>query len=141
MIRSKRSPKVMIYISIRRNKMPNERKWPGYLHKRIHFKFQHPFLSLNFKHYHPHVSAPTCTLHLNITPISARIPRPDKPFPCPYCQKGFNSKHPLKVHVEAVHLGLKPYTCPYCSSAFNQPANLCRHRKTCAMKLRRRLLD
>ena len=57
-----------------------------------------------------------------------------KPFPCPYCSKGFNSKHPLKVHVNAVHLGLKLYSCPWCRASFNQPANLCRHRKTCGVK-------
>ncbi|TRM67036.1 hypothetical protein BD626DRAFT_390333, partial [Schizophyllum amplum] len=57
----------------------------------------------------------------------------DRPFSCPYddCDKRFQQKHTMEVHVAAIHTGEKNHVCPVsdCGAAFADPSALARHRK------------
>ncbi|XP_061569480.1 zinc finger protein PLAG1 [Cololabis saira] len=57
--------------------------------------------------------------------------KPRKNFPCPECQKAFNSLEKLKVH-SFTHTGERPYRCshPDCSKAFVSKYKLLRHTAT-----------
>eukprot|EP01083_Nonionella_stella_P087898 244731_1 len=42
-----------------------------------------------------------------------------KPFSCDVCQKTFNQKYTLKLHM-FIHSGTKPFSCDICQKTFNQ---------------------
>lgn len=52
----------------------------------------------------------------------------ERPFVCQICQKAFNQKNALSVHLKK-HSGDKPHVCGYCSAAFTQRGNLKTHIK------------
>ncbi|KAJ0032858.1 hypothetical protein NQD34_002939 [Periophthalmus magnuspinnatus] len=45
---------------------------------------------------------------------------------CPFCQKGFTTKHNLEIHTR-VHTGEKSYRCPICRSSFVRKCSLKAH--------------
>ena len=48
---------------------------------------------------------------------------------CPHCQyKTCRNTH-MKLHIDAVHLGLKPYKCDICGESFTQPTHVRTHKK------------
>lgn len=47
---------------------------------------------------------------------------------CPICQKAFNQKNALHIHLKK-HSGEKPHTCSYCDQSFTQKGNLKTHIK------------
>lgn len=49
-----------------------------------------------------------------------------RPFVCSYCNKSFNQKVTLVVHLR-LHTGEKPYSCQKCSENFISRAALRRH--------------
>ena len=52
----------------------------------------------------------------------------ERPFVCHICQKAFNQKNALSVHLKK-HSGDKPHVCGYCNAAFTQRGNLKTHIK------------
>ena len=46
---------------------------------------------------------------------------------CTICSKIFFKKSNLKLHIAAVHEGLKPFECPTCKKSFSAIADLKRH--------------
>lgn len=48
-------------------------------------------------------------------------------FPCQRCDKTFNRKHNLHLHVERVHLQMKPVECTICSKSFFSNSELLIH--------------
>ena len=49
-------------------------------------------------------------------------------FQCEYCQKAFNQKNSLDLHLRR-HTGSKPYKCEFCQMTFTQNGNLRSHIK------------
>ena len=50
----------------------------------------------------------------------------ERPFTCAICQKGFNQKGALNLHM-ASHTGEKPHQCEFCPMTFSQKGNLRAH--------------
>ena len=55
-----------------------------------------------------------------------------KPFSCPIesCKTTFISKTSQKLHIEAVHEGIKPHVCTICDAKFGQKGSLTNHIKS-----------
>lgn len=52
----------------------------------------------------------------------------ERPYRCEICDKAFNQKNALQVHLRK-HSGEKPHICPYCDASFVQSGNLKTHIK------------
>lgn len=50
----------------------------------------------------------------------------EKPFSCPFCEKGFTRKDHLTSHM-STHTGDKPFDCPECDAKFHLKQSLDRH--------------
>lgn len=50
----------------------------------------------------------------------------EKPYKCHVCEKAFNQKGALQIHLTK-HTGDKPYQCGFCPSMFSQKGNLRAH--------------
>jgi len=58
----------------------------------------------------------------------------ERPFKCIMCQKAFNQKGALDIHLMK-HSGDRPHQCEFCPSAFSQKGNLRAHIKVCDWSL------
>ncbi|XP_071995834.1 LOW QUALITY PROTEIN: uncharacterized protein [Engystomops pustulosus] len=58
-----------------------------------------------------------------------RGPNLPKPYPCPECDKCFNSKSSLNVH-KKIHTGDRPYSCSECEKGLLSKAECIRHQRT-----------
>lgn len=52
----------------------------------------------------------------------------ERPFKCTQCDKAFNQKSALQVHM-VKHTGKKPFKCELCSIRFTQKSNMKHHMK------------
>jgi hypothetical protein len=52
----------------------------------------------------------------------------ERPYACDICQKAFNQKNALQIHLKK-HSGVRPHNCAYCDMAFTQKGNLKTHIK------------
>lgn len=52
----------------------------------------------------------------------------ERPFKCNQCDKAFNQKSALQVHM-VKHTGKKPFKCELCSIRFTQKSNMKHHMK------------
>lgn len=52
----------------------------------------------------------------------------ERPFKCTQCDKAFNQKSALQVHM-VKHTGKKPFKCEVCSIRFTQKSNMKHHMK------------
>ncbi|XP_010770938.1 zinc finger protein 236-like, partial [Notothenia coriiceps] len=52
----------------------------------------------------------------------------ERPFKCSQCDKAFNQKSALQVHM-VKHTGKKPFKCEVCSIRFTQKSNMKHHMK------------
>lgn len=52
----------------------------------------------------------------------------ERPFHCTLCEKAFNQKSALQVHMKK-HTGERPYKCAYCVMGFTQKSNMKLHMK------------
>ncbi|KAJ8782178.1 hypothetical protein J1605_010370 [Eschrichtius robustus] len=52
----------------------------------------------------------------------------ERPFHCTLCEKAFNQKSALQVHMKK-HTGERPYRCNYCVMGFTQKSNMKLHMK------------
>lgn len=52
----------------------------------------------------------------------------ERPFKCSQCDKAFNQKSALQVHM-VKHTGKKPFKCEVCSISFTQKSNMKHHMK------------
>ena len=52
----------------------------------------------------------------------------ERPFKCEQCDKAFNQKSCLQVHM-VKHTGEKPFKCEVCSIGFTQKSNMKLHMK------------
>lgn len=52
----------------------------------------------------------------------------ERPFQCTLCEKAFNQKSALQVHMKK-HTGERPYKCDYCTMGFTQKSNMKLHMK------------
>lgn len=50
----------------------------------------------------------------------------ERPFPCAVCEKAFNQKSALQVHMKK-HTGERPYRCGVCALGFTQKSNMKLH--------------
>lgn len=55
-------------------------------------------------------------------------PAGERPFHCTLCEKAFNQKSALQVHMKK-HTGERPYRCPCCAMGFTQKSNMKLHMK------------
>lgn len=55
-------------------------------------------------------------------------PPGERPFPCTLCEKAFNQKSALQVHMKK-HTGERPYKCDHCAMGFTQKSNMRLHVK------------
>ena len=46
---------------------------------------------------------------------------------CPFCQKAFNKKSNLNIHINSVHEKKKPHKCDICQTAFATRGTLKQH--------------
>ncbi|XP_043202791.1 zinc finger protein 236-like [Amphibalanus amphitrite] len=51
----------------------------------------------------------------------------ERPFKCEQCDRAFNQKNALKVHIESKHGKLRPHQCQLCRLSFAQKGNLRNH--------------
>lgn len=56
------------------------------------------------------------------------LPSGERPFHCTLCEKAFNQKSALQVHMKK-HTGERPYKCDYCVMGFTQKSNMKLHMK------------
>lgn len=56
------------------------------------------------------------------------VPPGERPFHCTLCEKAFNQKSALQVHMKK-HTGERPYKCDYCVMGFTQKSNMKLHMK------------
>lgn len=52
----------------------------------------------------------------------------ERPFKCAQCDKAFNQKSALQVHM-VKHTGKKPFKCDVCGIRFTQKSNMKHHMK------------
>lgn len=50
----------------------------------------------------------------------------ERPFPCAVCEKAFNQKSALQVHMKK-HTGERPFRCGVCALGFTQKSNMKLH--------------
>ncbi|XP_069800265.1 zinc finger protein 91-like [Dendropsophus ebraccatus] len=62
-------------------------------------------------------------------PTQKTVPRDEKQFPCPECEKCFSYKSNLYDHLK-IHTGEKPYLCSDCGKCFTRKSDLVRHHRT-----------
>lgn len=61
-------------------------------------------------------------------PDVVALPSGERPFHCTLCEKAFNQKSALQVHMKK-HTGERPYKCDYCVMGFTQKSNMKLHMK------------
>nr|KAF6331388.1 zinc finger protein 236 [Myotis myotis] len=61
-------------------------------------------------------------------PDLVALPSGERPFHCTLCEKAFNQKSALQVHMKK-HTGERPYKCDYCVMGFTQKSNMKLHMK------------
>lgn len=59
---------------------------------------------------------------------TARVSPGERPFRCSLCEKAFNQKSALQVHMKK-HTGERPYRCHCCAMGFTQKSNMKLHMK------------
>lgn len=73
-----------------------------------------------------------CLLHVLLKGSSGTdwvaLPSGERPFHCTLCEKAFNQKSALQVHMKK-HTGERPYKCDYCVMGFTQKSNMKLHMK------------
>lgn len=62
------------------------------------------------------------------TDVGLSFPSGERPFHCTLCEKAFNQKSALQVHMKK-HTGERPYKCDYCVMGFTQKSNMKLHMK------------
>ena len=67
-------------------------------------------------------------VHVPFTFVYIFFPSGERPFRCELCDKSFNQKNALQIHLKK-HSGEKPHKCEYCDNAFTQKGNLKTHIK------------
>lgn len=75
------------------------------------------------------VCAVCAVLRMTLTLTPARLSHTgERPFHCTLCEKAFNQKSALQVHMKK-HTGERPYRCDYCVMGFTQKSNMKLHMK------------
>jgi uncharacterized Zn-finger protein len=72
-------------------------------------------------------SAKVCGLEKD-TDCAHTLHAGERPFHCTLCDKAFNQKSALQVHLKK-HTGERPYRCDYCVMGFTQKSNMKLHMK------------
>ncbi|XP_008847138.1 PR domain zinc finger protein 14 [Nannospalax galili] len=62
--------------------------------------------------------------HLKYTPC---VDRGDRKFPCSLCQRSFEKRDRLRIHILHVHEKHRPYLCSMCGKCFSQSSSLNKH--------------
>ncbi|XP_055459551.1 PR domain zinc finger protein 14 [Psammomys obesus] len=62
--------------------------------------------------------------HLKYTPC---VDKGDRKFPCSFCQRSFEKRDRLRIHVLHVHERHRPYLCSTCGKSFSQSSSLNKH--------------
>ncbi|XP_076780088.1 PR domain zinc finger protein 14 [Arvicanthis niloticus] len=62
--------------------------------------------------------------HLKYTPC---VDKGDRKFPCSLCQRSFEKRDRLRIHILHVHERHRPYLCSTCGKSFSQSSSLNKH--------------
>ncbi|XP_051021913.1 PR domain zinc finger protein 14 [Acomys russatus] len=62
--------------------------------------------------------------HLKYTPC---VDKGDRKFPCSFCQRSFEKRDRLRIHILHVHERHRPYLCSTCGKSFSQSSSLNKH--------------
>lgn len=69
-----------------------------------------------------------CTVPRTTLTAARPLRTGERPFHCTLCEKAFNQKSALQVHMKK-HTGERPYRCDYCVMGFTQKSNMKLHMK------------
>lgn len=65
----------------------------------------------------------------NLTKHHKTVHLKEKNYPCPTCEKRYDSSYRLRIHQNS-HTGIRPYSCTLCTLTFLRTSALSRHKKT-----------